>query len=48
MIAHHWYNVFFYVWVNRDGHSHFVMMPMGYIALPIIAGAIIVGIVMRH
>jgi hypothetical protein len=48
MIAHHWYNKFFYVWTDRTGDSHFVIMPMGYIAVPVIVGAIIIGIVMRR
>jgi hypothetical protein len=48
MAIRHWYDNFVYVWTGHDGHSHFVIMPMGYIALPVIAIVIVVGIVMRH
>ena len=48
MAIRHWYDKFVYVWTGHDGHTHFVIMPLGYIAVPVIAGVIIIAMVMRR
>jgi hypothetical protein len=43
MVPSHWYNIFF-VYLFYGGHSHFVIRPLGWLAIVIIAGVVGYGI----